>query len=598
MTSISPAPSKPVREGSLDPITLEVIRAGLIAIVREMSVTLTRTAYSTIIRDVHDFSCVIFDARGRLIAQAEGIPSFNGSMSFALDATVSKFPLSTMRPGDVYLSNDPYYGEGASFHKNDINVIAPIFLDGELAMISASKAHYLDIGGKDPGSYSPDAQNSYQEGLTIPPVKLCDGGEINQAVMDIFLANVRLPNLELGDLSAQLAAGKTAQSRALELVGKYGRDVVDGSVERLLGHAERVVRAAIDAIPDGVYTASAYHDGDGTTEDPIPLQVAVTVRDSDITVDVTGSAPQRRSSGGNCHFLTTVAVTREAIMFLTDTSMGTNEGSYRPIQIIAPPGCVYRPIAPAPTTTGTGDLSVRLIELILRALSPVLPEHVIADTYGGVSTLTLAGTDATGREFVHFSPYAGGWGARSRADGNSAMVSLLSGDNYNIPCEVMETRFPSLIAESYQLREGSAGAGLNRGGFGVAYDYRTLVPLEVSVSLDHYNFPPEGLFGGHSGHGSELVVAPGTDQERVYHQGSGIEVPAGTVISHRTAGGAGYGNALDREPAAVAEDARNGLISADIAADMFAVVLAPETLTLDVEQTRLLRARRRSGQPE
>ncbi len=170
-----------------------MIRAGLISIVREMSVTLTRTAYSTIIRDVHDFSCVVFDASGRLIAQAEGIPSFNGGMSFALDATTSKFPLAEMRPGDVYLSNDPYFGEGASFHKNDINVIMPIFVDGELAMLSASKAHYLDIGGKDPGSYSPDAENSYQEGLTIPPVKLFDQGVVNEAVLDIFFANVRVP---------------------------------------------------------------------------------------------------------------------------------------------------------------------------------------------------------------------------------------------------------------------------------------------------------------------------------------------------------------------------------------------------------------------
>lgn len=194
----------------VDPITLEVVRAGLISIVREMSVALTRTAYSTIIRDVHDFSCVIFDARGMLVAQAEGIPSFNGSMSFALDAVRVKYPLETMRPGDVFISNDPYFAEGSSFHKNDINILMPVFHEGRLVMISASKAHYLDIGGKNPGSYAPDAENTYQEGLCIPPVRLYDAGTLNEAVLDIFLANVRVPDTERGDLFAQLAAGKTA----------------------------------------------------------------------------------------------------------------------------------------------------------------------------------------------------------------------------------------------------------------------------------------------------------------------------------------------------------------------------------------------------
>ena len=560
--------------GRVDPITLEVVRAGLTSIVREMSVTLTRTAYSTIIRDVHDFSCVVFDRRGRLIAQAEGIPSFNGSMGFTLAATAAKFPLAAMRPGDVYISNDPYFGDGASFHKNDINIVMPIFLDGELIMLSASKAHYLDIGGKDPGSYSPDAQNAFQEGLTLPPVKLYDAGVVNQAVLDILFANVRVPDVERGDLAAQLAAGKTAENRGLELVAKYGNAVFEASLDELLAHGERTVRAAIGRIPDGAYEAEGFHDGDGRSEEPIPIRVRITVSGGDLTVDLTGSAPQRASSSGNCHWLTTVAASRESIMFLADTSMGANEGSYRPIEVIAPHGSVFRPLHPAPTTTGTADMAVRLIELILRALAPVLPDDVIAGTFGTVSALTLAGAHPEdGREFVHFSPYAGGWGARATADGNSAMVSLLSGDNYNVPCEVMETRFPGLLAERYALREGSAGPGRRRGGWGVAYDYRALVPVELSVSLDHYTFPPYGLDGGAEGEGSALVVDPGGPAERVHHQVAGVAVPAGTLISHRTAGGGGYGAPRERGPEAVAEDVRNGLLSVDAARAEYGVVL-------------------------
>jgi N-methylhydantoinase B len=590
--------SAPAHGGTqVDAITLEVVRAGLISIVREMSVALTRTAYSTIIRDVHDFSCVVFDARGLLIAQAEGIPSFNGSMSFALDAVREKFPLEEMKPGDVFISNDPYFAEGSSFHKNDINILMPIFHEDRLVMVSASKAHYLDIGGKNPGSYAPDAESTYQEGLCIPPVKLYDAGVLNEAVLDIFLANVRVPDTERGDLFAQLAAGKTAEQRAIELVAKYGGDVVAAAVDHLLDHAEKMVRAAIERIPDGTYRAEGFHDGDGTTEEPIPLQVAVTVAGSDIAVDVTGSAEQRRSSGGNGHWHTTVAVTRETVMFLSDTTMGTNEGSYRPIEVIAPKGCVFRPVSPAPTTTGTADLSVRLIELILQALAPVLPEQVIAGTFGTVSALTLAGTDPDGRDFVHFSPYAGGWGGRARSDGNSAMVSLLSGDNYNVPCEVMETRFPSLLAERYTLREGSAGAGRQRGGWGVAYDYRALVDIELSVALDHYNFPPAGLFGGAAAQGSACVIGADGADERVLHQAAGVTVPAGTIVSHRTAGGGGYGDPFERDPELVAADVRDELLTGEQASEAYGVVVAADG-TVDAPGTARLRGRPSAGGDE
>jgi N-methylhydantoinase B len=578
----------------IDPITLEVIRAGLISIVREMSVTLTRTAYSTIIRDVHDFSCVLFDSEGRLIAQAEGIPSFNGGMQFALEATIAKFPMRDMAPGDVYLSNDPYFGEGASFHKNDINIIKPIFAGGRLVMLSASKAHYLDIGGKDPGSYSPDAKNTYQEGLAIPPVKLHANGQPNEAVLDIFLANVRVPDLERGDLAAQLAAGATAEARALELVEKYGMATISATVDELLAHAERVVRAAIAAVPNGTYTSHGFHDGDGTTLDPIDIAVAVTVEDTDITIDLTGSAAQRPSSSGNCHWLLTVAAAREVVMFLADTSLGANEGSYRPIHVIAPAGCVYHPVAPAPTTTGTGDLGVRLIEQVLVALAPVLPQNVIAGTFGTVSAMSLAGIDpSTGAEFVHFSPYAGGWGAKHAADGNSAMVSLLSGDNYNVPCEVMETRFPFLLAEQYSLREGSAGAGRHRGGWGVQYDYRALVPLQLSVCLDHFNFRPHGLFGGGEGVGSALVISSEAI-ERTFHQAAGVAVPAGALVSHRTAGGGGFGDPFERDPELVGRDVRNGLLKPEEAAALYGVA-CDRSGCIDHEATTELRHRHPAG---
>lgn len=574
---------------SVDPVALEVVRAGLMSIVHEMSITMDRTSYSTIIREVHDYSCVLFDGAGRLIAQAEGIPIFNGSMNFVIDAVTARFPLETMRPGDMYISNDPYTGGGT--HKNDINIVMPIFWNDELVMLSASKAHHLDIGGKDPGSWSSDARNTYQEGFSIPAMRLARDGEINEAITELLFANMRVPQLSRGDFASQIAAGKTAELRAHAFLRKHGVERYQAAVEALLDHGERITRAAIEQIPDGTYHAAGHADADGVTDEPIPIEVTVKVAGGDIYVDFAGSAPQRSGAAGNCHWVNTVSCTREFMMFLTDTALGGNEGSYRPIHVDAPAGSVFRPRYPAPVTTGMGDMGTRLMELLFQALAEVLPDKVIAGTFGNFSCMTLSGFDAdSGAEFVHFSPYAGGWGGRATADGNSAMVSLGSGDNYNIPCEVMETKFPGLLAEHFGLREGSAGAGRERGGWGVRYDYRMLCDGEVTIALDRDHFRPYGLFGGGEGLGSALVIDPGTDGERTCTRASGISVSAGTVLSHRTAGGGGYGAPHERDPEAVLEDVLDGLVTPEEARDRYRVAIDSAAGCVNAEATRALRA--------
>ncbi len=572
----------------IDPVTLEVIRAGLMSVVHEMSITMDRTSYSTIIREVHDYSCVLFDGQGRLVAQAEGIPVFNGSMNFVIDAVTARYPLSEMQPGDMYISNDPYTGGGT--HKNDINIVMPIFWDGELVLIGASKAHHLDVGGKDPGSWSSDARNTYQEGISIPAMRLARNGVINDAITDLLFANMRVPHLSRGDFAAQIAAGKTAEIRVQALLEKHGVTVFRDAVEAILDHGERMTRAAIERIPDGIYNAEGHADGDGATEDPIHIQVKATVKGGDIWVDYAGSDPQRAGAAGNCHWVNTVSCSREFMMFLTDTALGSNEGSYRPIHVDAPAGSVFRPQYPAPVTTGMGDMGTRLIELLFKALADVLPHEVIAGTFGNFACMTLSGFDAkNGEEFVHFSPYAGGWGGRSNVDGNSAMVSLGSGDNYNIPCEVMETKFPGLLAESFKLRNGSAGAGRQRGGWGISYDYRMLWAGQFTIALDRDKYVPEGLFGGENGQGSGLIVGPGTDTEAVFTRTSGVSVPMGTVLSHRTAGGGGYGNPFDRDPQAVLDDVLDEFITLDIARATYGVVIDPKTLSVNTVATAKLR---------
>lgn len=573
----------------VDPITLEVVRAGLTSIISEMSITLKRTSYSTILREINDFSCVIFDEKGRLLAQAEGIPIFNGSMNFVVDAVVEKYPLAEMKAGDIFLSNDPYSAGGT--HKNDINVVMPVFWNNELVMLAANKAHHLDIGGKDPGSWSADARNTYQEGFCLPVVKLSDAGKMNEQIIEILMANLRTPDLSRGDFAAQIASLKTAEMRAHAWLEKYGVQLLRDASDEMLDHGERLVRAAIEKIPNGEYKASGFADGDGVSDEPIPIAVTVNVKDSDIYIDFTGSGAQREGAAGNCHWVVTTSMTRQTIMFFTDTALGGNEGSYRPIHITAPAGSVYKPLYPAPVTTGMGNMGTRLIELIIQALSEVIPEEVIGGTFGCFSCMTLGGEEPdTGGEFVHFECYSGGWGGRAHADGNSATVSLGSGDAFNIPIEVMETTSPVLLCEKFSLQERSAGAGKFRGGYGTEIDYRAMGEAEMSIALDREKFKPYGLFGGLEGSGSELLINPGGDDEEWHIRSSGVKIKAGSIIRHRTAGGGGYGDPKQRDPAMVSDDYINGLISLEDSRDTYGVSLDQASGEVDVSGTDALRA--------
>ena len=576
------------RVASVDPITLEVVRAGLHSIISEMSITLNRTSYSTILREINDYSCVLFDSQGRLLAQAEGIPIFNGSMNFVIDAVIEKYPLAEMRPGDIFLSNDPYTAGGT--HKNDINVVMPIFWQGALAMLAANKAHHLDIGGKDPGSWSADARNTYQEGLCLPALRLAREGTMNEEIVEILMANLRTPTLSRGDFAAQIAALKTAELRTREWLEKNGVDALTQAADALLDHGERIVRAAVERIPDGVYKASGFADGDGVSDEPIPIAVTVTVKGGDIHIDYTGSGAQREGSAGNAHWVVTVSMTRQAIMFFTDTALGGNEGSYRPIRVSAPPGCVFNPQYPAPVTTGMGNMGTRLIELIFQALADVVPEEVIGGTFGCFSCMTLGGKDPqTDGEFVHFRVLFRRLGRapsrrRQQRDRLARQRRCLQhpggggGDHHAI-----------LICEKFALQERSAGAGRHRGGFGTEIDYRMMGEAELAIALDRETFRPYGLFGGLEGQGSELLIEPGTPDEARYVRASGVKVAEGALVRHRTAGGGGYGAPTERDPALVADDCLNGLITIEDARALYGVAIDPVTCAPDRDATAALR---------
>lgn len=543
----------------IDPITREVIQNRLIMIAREMSLTLQRAAYSPIIHEVKDFSSVLLRPTADLVAEAEGIPTFLGAMPETLRPVLDRYPLPTISPGDIFISNDPYTANGT--HKNDVNVLAPLFHESELAFFAVTKAHWSDIGGKDPGSWSPDAQSTYQEGLTIPPVRLYQQGVLIDEVLALVLANTRTPEDNHGDLMAQIAACNIAEKRMRELLARYGRRTVEDCIDSVFDYVEARMRAEIAELPDGTYSAEEIVESDGITDEPIKVVAKIVIEGSDLTCDFTNHEPQRPAAGANINRVCLQAMCRVALKCLLAPDVPANQGIYRPISVVATPGTVTNPSHPAPCTTW-GDMGYAVYEAIFKALAPILRSRVVAGLFGYGQTMAIAGRarDAAG-DYVHFMPYAGGWGGRDGKDGLSAMCPLLNGDNFNVPCEVIENEFP-LRVERYELIQDSAGAGEFRGGLGVRMDYRVLSETaSIFAALNRYQIRPTGLFGGRPASLNYLLLERADGTLENIPKAAGAVVREGGLISHRTAGGGGYGDPTERNRDWIAADIADEYVS-------------------------------------
>lgn len=566
-----------------DPIWREVLRHRLMGIVAEMSETLKRAAYTPTIYEVLDFSNALHNTAGDVVAQALGIPIFLGAMSASCRAAIDAFGPEGLHPGDVIIANDPHLAGGT--HVNDVNVLMPIFHDGQLVMFAQSKAHWRDIGGKDTGSWSPDAADIFQEGLRLPPVKLMAAGSLNEALLAVITCNSRLPVNARGDLMAQVAACRAGERRVTELMARYGAEKVLATLADILDHGERLIRAEIARIPDGTYTAEEWLDADGPTDTPVPIRVQVTVSGSDLTVDFTGTGPQNPHGIANTVLAGTVSAVRMAVKSLTDPHLPANEGCYRPIRVIAPPGTCVNAQPPAPVTVGLGAVNHVVIEAVLKALAPVLPERAIAGSNGSINAMQLYGQDPeTGSLFIHGMPYSGGWGARAGRDGVSVLQGAVNGDCRNIPAEIIETKYP-LRVEQMALIPDSGGPGRTRGGLGARTDYRVLCDgVRMNTALIRYRFQPWGLFGGGPGQGNRTVI----DAEQVLHRASRHPVPRGAVVSHQMGGGGGYGPARERPIAAVVRDVVYGYVTPEAARRDYGVCVDADG-RVDMEATARLR---------
>jgi N-methylhydantoinase B len=567
-----------------DPVTLEVIRSRFDIIAEEMQTALVRAAYSSVLK-AGDASAAIFTAQGETIAQATSLPGLLGMLIPAVGSILRAFPPTAMRDGDIYILNDPYDG---GTHIPDITLVTPVIHEGRVVALCASIAHMQDMGGKVPGSIATDATEIYQEGLRIPPLKFYEEGRPNQTLHRLIEKNVRIPNVVMGDLRAQIAAGAVGCRRLLNLFEEYGHGTVVSYVGELLDRAESMTRQKIQEIPDGSYSFTDCVDNDGIDlERRIKIQATVTIRGSDISVDFTGTDPQVKGPI-NCVPSPVMAAVYYVVRAITDPSIPNNAGCYRPVQVHLPGGSVVNPNPPAAVAIRSVVMET-VVSVLLGALVKAMPDRIPAASGSNALSMFMGGLDPlSGEPYVCSELGTGGFGARPTKDGIDVLhADVING--MNVPVEAIEMDFP-LRVHRHSLWTDSGGAGRYRGGLGYEKVFE-LLRGEISVShRGEYHFhAPWGLFGGRAGRKSRSVILRQDGSAEVIPSKQVFTLKAGERVHVCTAGGAGYGHPLERPTEAVLADVLDGKVSRESARAEYGVVITGENPIVDEEATRRLR---------
>jgi N-methylhydantoinase B len=569
-----------------DVVEFELFKNALHSIADEMGLTLLRTSYSGVLRGNMDFAPAIFDASGTLVAQGVASPGHLGSMpaAFAALRTVMK---DGAQPGDVFILNDPYHGGS---HLPDVFVFKPIFHAGRLLAYGAAVSHHTDVGGRVPGSNAADSTEIFQEGLRIPPLKLYDRGARNETLFSMIETNVRVPVKFFGDLRAQMAACHTCEQGLLDLAARYGEEKIQRYMMELVDYSDRMTRAAIRELPDGVYTFVDHLDDDGIDRgQPIRLQVSVTKSGDRVIVDWTGSAPQVKGAI-NSPLSYTQSSSYCAIQCILPTDIPHNEGVYRAIEVRAPAGTIANPVLPAPCAA-RALTGFRMGDCLFGALSQMLPDKVFACSDGGNTGVTMAGYDPSRKPFIYVDFICGAWGGRPYADGVDGISSIYANlGSHSV--EVAEAEQPLQIM-TYEFIRDAMGPGKFRGGAPFRRDYKLLNAEGIlQVRSDRRAFRPYGLYGGGPGRASMNYLNP--DQEnRVLPTKVTMNIQRGDVLRHELAGAGGWGDPLERDPDKVRIDVRNEFVSLESARDDYGVVLLQKPLRVEEQATLALRARLR-----
>ena len=546
----------------IDGILLEVIGNTFMSIAEEMGAVLVKSAYSTNIKERKDCSCALFDAAGNTIAQAEHIPMHLGSMLGLIGEIKRHFKLEEIKPGDMFIANDPYNGGGT--HLPDIAVASPVFYDGEIVAFVANIAHHNDVGGRVPGSNAADSDSIYAEGIRIPTVKIFREGELDKDILNLILLNCRVRHIRLGDLNAQFACNKKGVQRMEDVCAKYGKETVALCMEELLDYSERKIRMALSAIPNGSHEFEDYLDSDGLGSDPIKLNVKVAIKDEDIELDFTDN-PDQVKGAINLPLSALRASVYYAIRSIVDPSLPSNGGYYRAIHIKSRPGCILGCTEPA-ACAGRSDTAQRVADMIFGAMSEVVPHQVIAGSNSSITGVYFGGVSPdTGEYYVYMETFGGGSGARFNKDGLSCVQVHMSNTS-NLPIESMEVEFPYMV-ERYELVTDSGGPGKYRGGLSMSKDIRVLGhDSEFTIKADRQKVPPYGLFGGKPGLPGLITTYPDTDEARtVDSKKSGNLLKANGVLRCQMPGAGGYGNPLERSRELLIKDLEEGYVSPESA---------------------------------
>ena len=548
------------------PITVEVVRNAIVAYADEMANALCKSAYNMMIYEVRDYCCGLIDTQGRMIAQNRGgLPIFLADLGVAVEDGIARYGLDGFAPGDVVVMN---HGHICGQHLNNVVVYAPCFHDGTIVGFAASRAHWVDIGGMRVGFGSSATTEIYAEGLQMRSLKIYEAGKRNDTLWQIIEDNLRFPQSSLGDLRAQTAACQLGARRYGELLSRYGRSTVEACISRVWDQADRAVCAVVERIPDGSYSAETLLDNDGRTLDrPLHINVTVRVAGSTLTVDYSQMNPQTAGpmnsgrSGG-------IAAARVAFKCLTSADLDVNEGCFRALDVVLPEGTMVS--ARPPAALGLWSIALpTVIDTILKALAPALPDVIPAAHKGDMGGCSFYGTRPDGSRFLLMNIFGGGWGGRPHEDGESASVSVCQGDVRNTPVELQEIRYPFRV-EQHALRDDSGGAGRFRGGLGVALTYRCLQACKANINFERTRNPPWGLNGGHNGAVNHAIIRPADGgPERVVFKATDIALEAGDCVTFLTAGGGGFGDPAERAPEAIAEDVAEGFVSPQAAEEIY-----------------------------
>ena len=566
----------------IDPISTEIIRNAFISIAQDMNAVLIRSAYTPVIYEGKDCVVALLDEKGEVLGQSSGLPLFLGNLQVCVQETARIYGWDYFKEGDIFFVNDSFF---TGTHLNDITIFAPIFWNKQLAGFSASRAHWLDVGAKDPGG-SMDSSNIYQEGFRWPVTRLYENNEPKKEIIEFLRMNGRFGYSLIGDMNAQIAAGKTGEKRFKGILDRFGLDLVRSARNEIFKQSEELEKIAVKKIKNGSYDSEGFLDDDGLGSDPVKIKMKVTVEDEKITIDLDGSAKQTQGPV-NCGFAQTISACRVAFKLLINPKRPVDGGTFKTLEVTAPQGSIFKAEEPAACQWYFSSLGL-LIDAFVKALSPVIKDLSAAAHYGDSMVIFIGGVDPRNNfPFLSVEPTCGGWGGFPDSDGADALINNVNGGFKDLPIEVFENKYPVSIF-NYGFRKDSGGTGKFRGGCGLYREYTINADGFVSLWFERSVTPAWGLFGGKDGVGPNVNIKSLDEKEKNLLKANGLQVKKGTVLTTYTGGGGGFEKPFERNPENVLNDVINKYVSIEKARDHYGVVI-DDDLQINKEGTFKLR---------